>query len=115
MASNTNFPATGELRTPISFFEVAGGRNSIKEQVDVFTPLVTLYAKRDDVSGSEALQDGTVIALQVRRYYIRFRQDLYVKGTKKMIIEDNGIKWNIHYMGVLGDNQFIELKCGKRE
>ncbi len=114
MASANSFPLAGELRTPVKFLEVTGGRNKINARIDVPVELVTVFAKREDVSGSESLEDGTVIALQVRRYFIRFRQDLYDKGTK-LIIQDGTTKWNIHYMGVLGNDQFIEIKCGKSE
>lgn len=114
MANAATYPTAGELRHPIKFIEVTGTRNKLNERVDVDNDLVTVFAKREDVSGSEALEDGTVIALQVRRYFIRFRQDLYAKGTK-LIIEDTSNKWNVHYMGILGDNQFIEIKCGRRE
>ena len=116
MASANSFPLAGALDTPVKFLQAQDGRNAINERVKSFVELTTrpVFAKREDVSGSESLEDGTVIALQVRRYFIRYRQDLYNLSTD-VIIEDDGVKWNVNYAGKHGRNEFIEYKCSKRE
>jgi head-tail adaptor len=109
-----DLPSIGDLNRRVILQRVAGGRNTIGERSDTFNEIAPVWAKREDTSGGEGLDDGTVIALQVRRYFIRYRKAVY-QDSANLIVVDDGVKWDVNYVGVHGRDVFIELKCSRRE
>ena len=71
------------------------------------------YAYLNDVSGSEG-EDGKVIALNVRKYTIRYDEYMFKNGPKMFIVDVDGA-YNINSVELLGRKRFLILKCSKRE
>ena len=76
--------------------------------------LNTYWAKVEDVSGNEDV-DGKIIALNVRRYTIRYNAVIAAKQITDLIINDAGDEYNIHSTANIGRKEYIVLKCSKTE
>ena len=75
--------------------------------------LGAFWAKVDDVSGTEAVE-GQVISLAVRKYVMRWQQQLVDDGVLIYIKDADG-QYNINSVSNLGRKEYLELKTSKRE
>ena len=71
------------------------------------------WAKLDDVSGNEN-EDGKIVALNVRKYTLRFDDEIVQNGTQMSITDDDGV-YNIHSVEQIERKNYLVLKCSKRE
>jgi len=71
------------------------------------------WTKLDDVSGNEN-EDGKIIALNVRKYTVRYDNELVQNGTQ-MSIDDADGTYNIHSVEQIERKNYLILKCSKRE
>jgi len=81
-----------------------------KTEVEFKNPL---WAQLDDVTGNES-EDGKVISLNVRKYTIRYNDEIATEG-EKMVITDFDGTYNIHSIALIGRKDYLTLKCSKRE
>ena len=79
-------------------------------EVDFINPL---WAALDDVSGNES-EDGKVMYLNVRKYIIRYNEEVLTEGEKMLITDIDGT-YNINSIGQIGFKSYLTLKCSKRE
>jgi SPP1 family predicted phage head-tail adaptor len=104
----------GQLDRRIQLIQTTLVIGSSGEATPLETTFNTVWAKVEDVSGTEDEQ-GKIIALNVRKYVIRYDPDLVaLKLTDMFIVDDDG-KYNIHAVEFIGRKQYIMLKCSKRE
>ena len=79
-------------------------------EVDFINPL---WAQLDDVTGNET-EEGKIIALNVRKYTIRYNAEVVISGTKMVITDVDGT-YNINSIEQVGFKNYLTLKCSKRE
>lgn len=111
-----NVVYTGQLDTRVSVFERVYTTSSTGEQTFVETLVNNGWAKIEDVSGSEEA-DGKIIALNVRRYVLRYDPVIIAKNITELFVQEavTGDTYNIHSVGYIGRKEYIEFKCSKRE
>ncbi|MFD1292636.1 head-tail adaptor protein [Lutibacter holmesii] len=107
-------PQIGTLNQPVILNKITTvvsetGQKS-KSEVQFINPL---WAYLDDVSGNESV-DGKVIALNVRKYTVRYNEEILTEGDKMVIVDADG-SYNIHSIEQLGRKTYLVLKCSKRE
>lgn len=110
---NTN-TYIGQLDRRISIKEDVRATSSTGEKTKTPTLFNTVWSKVEDVSGNEDI-DGKIIALNVRKYIVRYDPALVLKEITDMFIDDAGEVYNIHSVSYQGRKEFITLKCSKRE
>ena len=104
----------GQLNHPVILNKIttvvsATGQKT-KTEVQFVNPL---WALLDDVSGNESV-DGKVIALNVRKYTIRYNEEIVKEGEKMVVVDMDG-SYNIHSIEQIGRKNYLVLKCSKRE
>lgn len=104
----------GQLDTRIELIETTLITGTSGEQVSTDTTFNTVWSKMEDVSGTED-EDGKILALNVRKYTVRYDPALVAKKITDMFIDDAGDKYNVHSTEYLGRKEYIILKCSKRE
>ena len=105
---------TGELDVRVSIIERTRTTSVTGEKSVVETLFNTVWAKVEDVSGTEEA-DGKVIALNVRKYILNYDPALVLKNITDLYISDNSNLYNIHSVSFIGRKEYIQLKCSKRE
>ena len=73
----------------------------------------TFWAKIVDVSSDEDVE-GQVISLSVRKYIMRYQQQLITEGVL-MTIKDVDGNYQVHGVTQIGRKEYIELKTSKTE
>ena len=110
----TNTPKIGQLNHPVILKKITMVTTSTgeetKTEVEFKNPL---WSQLDDVSGNES-EDGKVISLNVRKYIIRYNEEIATEG-EKMIVTDYDGDYNIHSIALIGRKNYLMLKCSKRE
>lgn len=109
-----NQPYIGQLDARISIIEETDVTSSTGEKTHTESTLATVWAKIDDVSGTEDVE-GKVLALNVRKYTIRYNPDVVAKQINTLVVDDAGEKYNIHSTAFIGRKEFMQLKCSKKE
>ena len=104
----------GQLDARVSIIERTRTTSTTGEKTVVETLFNTVWARIDDVSGQEE-EDGKVIALNVRKYILRYDPDLEIKNITDLYIQDMNDLYNIHSVAYIGRKEYIQLKCSKRE
>ena len=72
------------------------------------------WAKEDFISGTEE-EDGKIIALNVKRYVIRYNPELQKQKITDMVVLHDGVMYNIYSVSQLNKKEFTVLKCSRRE
>lgn len=111
--NNNNF-YIGQLDVRISLKENTRVTSATGEKTDTPTLFKTVWAKVEDVSGTEDTE-GKIIALNVRKYTVRYDPDLVLKKITDMFIDHDNEIYNIHSTAFTGRKEYITLKCSKRE
>ncbi|MFD0762985.1 head-tail adaptor protein [Lutibacter aestuarii] len=83
------------------------------EDVPLEVNFKQVWASLDDLSGSEDA-DGKIIALNVRKYVIRYIKEVVISGVEMLVVDEDGT-YNITSVQQLGRKNFLLLKCRKRE
>lgn len=104
----------GQLDTRISIKENVRVTSTTGEKTTTPTLFNTVWSKVEDVTGNEDV-DGKIIALNVRKYIVRYDPALVVKQITDMFIDHDGDVYNIHSVSYQGRKEYITLKCSKRE
>ncbi len=105
---------TGQLNQRIAIIERQRTTSNTGEKTYNEVQFNAVWAKMEDVSGSE-VEDGKILALNVRRYTIRYDPALVLKNITDLYIEHGGNMYNIYSVGFIGHQEYIQLKCSKRE
>jgi head-tail adaptor len=104
----------GQLNRPVILNKITYVASLTGEKVKTEVQFVNpLWAQLDDVSGNEDV-DGKVIALKVRKYTIRYNDEVLNEGEKMTITDRDGV-YNIHSVEQIGYKNYLTLKCSKRE
>ena len=104
----------GELNERVVLNEIVTTKSpTTNEKLKTEVAFKTVWGKIDDVSGNESI-DGRVIALNVRKYTIRYSEEIYLKSATLLIEAIDGT-YNVNSVELLGRKQFLILKCSKRE
>jgi hypothetical protein len=115
MQTRTDLNFIGQLDTRIKIIERVRSTSASGAKTFVATEFGSgFWAKVKDVSGTES-EDQKIIALNVRKYIIRYNPDLILKKITDLYIEDGDSEYNIYAFSLLGRKKFIELKCSKSE
>lgn len=104
----------GQLDVRISIMENIRVTSSTGEKTVTPQEVNKAWAKVEDVAGSEET-DGKIIALNVRRYTIRYDPTVAAKKITDLYIVDGSNSFNIHSTSIIGRKDFLQLKCSKRE
>lgn len=104
----------GQLDVRISIIEEDHTTSGTGEKTITESNLANAWAKVDDISGSEAL-DGKVIALNVRKYTIRYNPVIAAKQINTLLVDHDGEKYNIHSTALIGRKEFMVLRCSKKD
>jgi len=83
------------------------------ERTKIEVSLGFVWSKLQDVSGTEEIE-GKVISLSVRRYIIRWRNDVVQSGVTFYIKDEDG-EYNVHSVEHQGRKEYLVLKSSKRE
>ena len=83
------------------------------EDIPIETAFKYVWANLDDLSGSES-EDGKIIALNVRKYTIRYIKEVVLNGVEMLIVAEDGT-YNITSVQQIGRKNYLLLKCRKRE
>lgn len=104
----------GQLNRPVvlkKITTVTSTTGAEKEtEVEFINPL---WAGLDDVSGNES-EDGKIMYLNVRKYTVRYNEEILLEG-EKMVITDFDGTYNINSINQVGRKDYLILKCSKRE
>ena len=104
----------GELNRPLILQKLTKVTTTTGEKVTtVVDYMYPLWAALNDVAGSES-EDGKIIYLSVRKYVIRYVEEILIDG-EKMLIKDIDGTYNINSIEQSGNKQYLILKCSKRE
>ena len=103
----------GQLNHRIQINTVALVASETGEEKRTEVPFINLWAKIDDVSGSET-EDGKIIALNVRKYIVKYRKDIYLNAVKLVVVDEDGT-YNVNSVNQVGFKDYLILKCSKRE
>lgn len=104
----------GQLNHPVILNKITTVVNEVGEKTKTDVQFINpLWSFLDDVSGNESV-DGKVIALNVRKYTIRYNEEVLKEGEKMAIIDVDG-SYNIHSIEQIGRKNYLVLKCSKRE
>jgi len=104
----------GQLDQRISITESVRTTSTTGEKTVVDTEVATAWAKIEDVSGTEDVE-GKVLALNVRKYIIRYNPTVAAKQINALTINDAGNLYNIYSTAIIGRKEFMVLKCSKKE
>jgi len=105
---------TGQLNQRIRIIERQRTNSSTGEKTYQEILFNEVWAKVEDVSGNEE-EDGKILALNVRRYTIKYNPALVLKQIQDLYINHLGETYNIYSVGYVGHKEYIQLKCSKRE
>lgn len=105
---------TGQLDQRISIVERVRSTSTTGSKNFTTSEVSAAWAKVEDVAGNEEL-DGKVIALNVRRYIIRYNPAVEEKQINDLYIVHSGATYNIHSVDYVGRKEYVVLKCSKRE
>lgn len=94
----------------LHFVDVSDGAGGTKPTE---APLKNVWAKLDDITGNET-EDGKIIALNVRKYTIRYDDDIVADGEKMAVNAPDGV-YDIHSIAQIGFKNYLVFKCSKRE
>lgn len=103
----------GQLNYRITLNSVQLVASETGEEKRTEVPFKTVWAKVDDVTGSET-DDGKIIALNVRKYVVRYQKDILLNAVKLVIVDVDGT-YNVNSVNQLGFKEYLVLKCSKRE
>lgn len=103
----------GEMDRRIELIKYVGDKNEHGEKQHQEESLGNVWAKLEDVSGTEEIE-GQVISLAYRRYVIRWRQDVVQDGVLFYVKDEDG-EFNIHHVEHQGRKEYTILKTFKRE
>lgn len=105
---------TGQLNTRISIKERIYTIDDDGQKTHVDELFLQTWARSEDVSGNED-DEGKIIALNVRKYVVRFFPALADKKITDLFIDHKGKQYNVHAVNEKGYKDFLELKCSLRE
>lgn len=105
---------SGQLDTRIKIIENTSVTSATGEKDKAQVILNSYWAKVEDISGNEDIE-GKIIALNVRRYTIRYSAAIAAKQITDLIIDDDGEQFNIHSTAKVGRKEYLILKCSKTE
>ena len=106
-------PFIGQLDRKIVIIQITNVRDSMSVNKPTETTVCEPYAKMDDVSGTEDLE-GKIFHLVDRKYTIRYREEIANKGHEMLLI-DNGQKFKIKHVKLIGRRSHLELICERNE
>jgi SPP1 family predicted phage head-tail adaptor len=109
-----NVVYTGQLNHRIKIIERVRVTSSTGEKTFNEVEFNEVWAKVEDVSGTEQ-EDGKILALNVRRYTIRYNPALELKQITDLYVNHNNQIYNIYSVGYVGHKEYIQLKCSKRD
>lgn len=104
----------GQLNRPVILNKITTVVSSTGEETKTEVQFKNpLWAALDDVGGNES-EDGKVISLNVRKYIVRYSEEILKEGEKMTIVDMDGV-YNIHSIAQEGRKEYLTLKCSKRE
>ena len=104
----------GQLDVRIALYENTRATSQTGSKEKTLTLFRECWAKEDFISGTEE-EDGKIIALNVKRYVIRYNPTLQSKQITDMVLLHDNVQYNIYSVSQIGKKQFTVLKCSKRE
>ncbi|WP_449284323.1 phage head completion protein [Lutibacter aestuarii] len=103
----------GSLNRSVMLKTISITESDTGEDVPLEVNFKQVWASLDDLSGSEDA-DGKIIALNVRKYVIRYIKEVVISGVEMLVVDEDGT-YNITSVQQLGRKNFLLLKCRKRE
>lgn len=103
----------GSLNRSVMLKQISITESDTGEDVPLEVNFKQVWASLDDLSGSEDA-DGKIIALNVRKYVIRYIKEVVISGVEMLVVDEDGT-YNITSVQQLGRKKFLLLKCRKRE
>ena len=103
----------GQLNRRVVITQLQTTTETTGEKIKTEVAYAAVWAQLDDVSGNESV-DGKVIALNVRKYTIRYEETILKEGDKMFVVDNDGT-YNINGISQIGNKSYLTLKCSKRE
>jgi SPP1 family predicted phage head-tail adaptor len=107
-------PSIGGLDRRVTVQKYSLGRDQWNNPIEVWTDLATVWAARTDVSDSEKLTGGQVLATLVSRFVVRSTAAMRtVKPTDRLA--SDGAVWEITGIKETRDgrNRFLEISTAR--
>ena len=109
----SNETQIGQLNSRIAIKKLQTVTEPTGEKINTEVVFKTLWAKLEDVTGTESEQ-GKIVALNVRKYTIRYNKQILLEGEKMLVEDIDGI-YNINSVSQIGFKEYLTLRCSKRE
>lgn len=105
----------GQLNRKVAIQQYEVETDSTGEKIETLVDYKNVWAELKDVSGSE-YEEGKIVALNVRKYTIRYNQTILQKGVEMFVYDKDEVSlYNINSVEVIGFKNYLTLKCSKRE
>lgn len=104
-----NKPYIGQLDRRINIFKIIVVKDKIGAEKSSREKFSSPWSKLSNDMGSEEI-DMAVMNSTMRTYIIRYRSEIEKYGTK-MLLEDQGVVFNIISVSPLGRKQYLIIKC----
>jgi len=109
----SNETQIGQLDRRVTIKQLQTITEPTGEKINTEVVFKILWAKLEDVSGNESEQ-GKIVALNVRKYTIRYNKQILLEGEKLLVEDIDGV-YNINSVVQEGFKEYLTLRCSKRE
>lgn len=101
-------PYVGQLDRKIKIFGTISTQNSIGEEESVKSLICEPWASMNEVSGGEEVE-GKILHRTTRKFVVRYRKEIK-QLSNKLILEYDGVEYNVTHVKELGRKSFLELQ-----
>lgn len=101
-------PYVGQLDRKIKLIKTNLTQNSIGEEVPEKCVICEPWAYMNEVSGGEDVE-GKILHRTTRKFVVRFRKEIK-QLSNKLILEYDGVEYNVTHVKELGRRNFLELQ-----
>lgn len=103
----------GQLDHRAAIYEYQNTKTSTGEDAQVEVPYKNAWCKIDD-AGAKEVEDGKISLYAVRKYTIRYDENIMQRGEEMFIKETDG-DYRVTSIQLIGRKNYMVLKTLKRE
>lgn len=101
-------PYVGQLNRKIKIIDTISTQNSIGEEELIKCVICQPWAYMGEVSGGEDVE-GKILHRTTRKFVVRYRKEIK-QLSNKLILEYDGVEYNVTHVKELGRKSFLELQ-----
>lgn len=102
-------PFIGQLDRQVSLLDIKVEQDAVGQEKNTYVVFSKCWSKLHNDSGSQDI-DLAVMNSVIRTYIVRYRKEIESRGLK-MILEDQGVKYDIVSISPLGRKSHLIIKC----